>query len=250
MKIIQNYIDSKQHEFMNHPFFGLLEQLDSLDQISYFVPELTFWALTFQDVLRINETRVSDPELKKIARHHRQEDAGHDRWFIHDKNYMGEHAGDPACKNNDVSWLYSRDLRFVRDACYEIMSEVYKSGHEILNIVLLLTLESTGHVFFENVAKQVKKTGEDKNLKYFSSSHLEVELAHALFEEEMERKLFSREIPIELRREAIRMIDRCYDGFNKMFDGLILTCNQRLDNAAKKKGLKREPRKRLESPAY
>lgn len=250
MKIIQNYIDSKQQGFMNHPFFELLEHLDSLDQISYFVPELTFWALTFQDVLRINETRVTDPELRKIARHHRQEDAGHERWFMYDKNYMGEHGGDPVCKNNDVNWLFGRDLRFVRDACYEIVSEVYKADHEILNIVLLLTLESTGHVFFEKVVKQIKKTGEDKNLKYFSSSHLEVELAHALFEEEMERKLFSREIPVDLRRDAVQMIDRCYEGFGKMFDGLIETCNNRLDVATKKKSLKREAKKHMDPVSY
>ncbi|HEL8628416.1 TPA: hypothetical protein U0E97_002449, partial [Legionella pneumophila] len=95
----------------------------------------------------------------------------------------------------------------------------------------LLTLESSGHVFFEKVVKQVKKTGEDKNLKYFSSSHLEVELAHALFEEEMERKVYSRRLPISTRREALRMVDRCYDAFSKMFDGLILACNKRLELA-------------------
>ncbi len=85
--------------------------------------------------------------------------------------------------------------------------------------------------FFEKVAKQVKKAGEDKNLKYFSSSHLEVELAHALFEEEMERKLFAIPVPVNVRREALKMIDRCYDAFGKMFDGLILACNQRLELA-------------------
>lgn len=231
MKTIQLYIDSKQNEFMNHPFFSLLEGLNSLEEISYFVPELTFWAMTFQDILRINEERVTDPYLKKVARHHRLEDAGHEKWFLSDKKYISELTNDPACGRDDVAWLYSKDSQLVRDAAYAIMSEIYKLDEEILNVALLLTLESSGHVFFEKVVKQVKKTGEDKNLKYFSSSHLEVEMAHALFEEEMERKIFERQLSISARREALKMIDRCYDAFNKMFDGLILACNRRAEQA-------------------
>ena len=228
MKTIQTYIDSKQNEFMNHPFFNILEDLNSLEEISYFVPELTFWAMTFQDILRINEERVKDPYLKKVARHHRLEDAGHEKWFLSDKKYMSELCNDKSCGRDDVAWLYSKDSQLVRDAAYAIMSEIYKLDEEMLNVVLLLTLESSGHVFFEKVVQQVKKAGEDKNLKYFSSSHLEVELAHALFEEEMERKIFERRLSISTRREALKMIDRCYDAFNKMFDGLILACNKRL----------------------
>ncbi|KTD63364.1 hypothetical protein [Legionella spiritensis] len=231
MKTIQAYIDSKQQEFMNHPFFEVLEQLQSLEEISYFVPELTFWAMTFQDILRLNEERVTDPYLKKVARHHRLEDAGHEKWFLHDKKYMSAASHDKSCSKDDVAWLYSKETQLTRDAAYSIMSEIYKIEDEELNIALLLTLESSGHVFFEKVVKQVKKTGEDKNLKYFSSSHLEVELAHALFEEEMERKLFEREVPVNVRRDALKMIDRCYDAFNKMFDGLILACNKRLELA-------------------
>lgn len=231
MKTIQAYIDSKQQEFMNHPFFDVLAQLNSLEEISYFVPELTFWAMTFQDILRLNEERVTDPYLKKVARHHRLEDAGHEKWFLHDKKYMGGLSSDKSCNKDDVAWLYSKESQLTRDAAYSIMSEIYKIDDEILNIVLLLTLESSGHVFFEKVAKQVKKTGEDKNLKYFSSSHLEVELAHAIFEEEMERNLFARTVPVNIRREALKMIDRCYEAFNKMFDGLILACTRRLELA-------------------
>jgi hypothetical protein len=189
MKTIQTYIDSKQNEFMNHPFFSILEKLDSIEEISYFVPELTFWAMTFQDILRINEERVTDPFLKKVARHHRMEDAGHEKWFLSDKKYMSQFCEDKSDRD-DVAWLYGKDSQLVRDAAYAIMAEMYQLDEEILNVALLLTIESSGHVFFEKVVKQVKKTGEDKNLKYFSSSHLEVELAHALFEEEMEKKVY------------------------------------------------------------
>lgn len=231
MKTIQAYIDSKQNEFMNHPFFTVLEQLNSLEEISYFVPELTFWAMTFQDILRINEEKVKDPYLKKVARHHRLEDAGHEKWFLSDKKYMCQKSIDKSCDRDDVAWLYSKDSQLIRDAAYALMSEIFKCDDESLNIALLLTLESSGHVFFDKVVKQVKKTGEDKNLQYFSSSHLEVELAHAMFEEEMEKTLFARKLSISTRRNALKMIDRCYDAFGKMFDGLILACNKRLEQA-------------------
>lgn len=231
MKTIQAYIDTKQSEFMSHPFFKLLEGLNSIEEISTFVPELTFWAMTFQDILRINEERVKDPYLKKVARHHRLEDAGHEKWFLSDKKYMCQFGKTSIDDCNDIASLYSKDTQLVRDAAYALMSEIYKADDENVNIALLLTLESSGHVFFEKVVKQVKKTGEDKNLQYFSSSHLEVELAHAMFEEEMESTLFARRLPISTRRAALKMIDRCYDAFNKMFDGLIIACNKRLENS-------------------
>lgn len=231
MKTIQAYIDSKQNEFMNHPFFSILEGLNSIEEISYFVPELTFWAMTFQDILRINEEKVKDPYLKKVSRHHRLEDAGHEKWFLSDKKYMSQLSKDKSYDRDDVAWLYSKDSQLIRDAAYALMSEIFKAEDENINIALLLTLESSGHVFFERVVRQVKKTGEDKNLQYFSSSHLEVELAHAMFEEEMEKTMFARRLPISVRRDALKMIDRCYDAFNKMFDGLILACNKRLEQA-------------------
>ncbi len=227
MKNVQLYIETKQNEFSKHPFFHILQKLNSLEEINYFVPELTFWAMTFQDILRINEERVKDPYLKKVARHHRLEDAGHEKWFLSDKKYISQ--SDDRRDNDDIAWLYSKDSQLIRDAAYAIMSEIFKLEDESLNVVLLLTIESTGHVFFKNVVKQVKKTGEDKNLKYFSSSHLEVELAHSLFEEEMERKLFERKLPISQRRQAIKMIDRCYDAFNQMLDGLVIACNKRVN---------------------
>lgn len=245
MKSIQTYLETKEQEFANHPFFNVLEQLNSIEEIGYFVPELTFWAMTFQDILRINEERVSDPYLKKVARHHRMEDAGHDRWFMHDKKYMGNLSVDQSCNQDDISWLYSREMRLARDAAYAILGEVFKASDENLNIVLLLTIESSGHVFFDRVVNQVKKTGEDKNLKYFSSSHLEVELAHALYEDAMEKTLFSRELSVEVRRDAIQLIDRCFDAFSKLFDGLIIACNRRLE-LAKQRGLQNAANTNLE----
>jgi len=138
MKTIQAYIDSKQNEFMNHPFFTILEGLDSIEEINYFVPELTFWAMTFQDILRLNEEKVKDPYLKKIARHHRLEDAGHEKWFLSDKKYLNQLSSEKSVDRDDVAWLFSKDSQLIRDAAYALMSEIFKSEDEAVNIALLL----------------------------------------------------------------------------------------------------------------
>lgn len=221
MKAIQEYINSKEYEFNNHPFFKILEQFDTLQGINHFAPKHTFWTMTFQDILRINEERVQDPYLKKIARHHRLEDAGHDKWFLHDKEYMNESASQGVKENQDIAWLYSKDLQATRDPVYAIVSEIYKIDDEYLNIILLLTLESAGHVFLEKIAEQVKKIGEDENLLFFSSSHLDVEMAHTFHEEEITRTLFEKELSVISRENSVKMIDRCYDAFNQL---LSSTC--------------------------
>jgi hypothetical protein len=227
MKTVQAEIYTKQKEFANHPFFGILSRLSSLQELSYFIPELTFWVMVFQDILRLNEERVTDPDLKRIAHHHRLEDAGHEQWFLHDRNYVGDRNSN----DEDIGWLFGRETRSMRDPAYAILAEIYRGDSEWLNIALLFVMESSGHVFFERVAEQVRKTGEEHKLKYFSHSHLDVELAHALFDEEMERILYEAPLPETIRRDAIGLVNRCYDAFNKMFDGLAAVCNRRLELA-------------------
>lgn len=218
MKRIQTYIDSKQQEFERHPFFDLLGKLKSLEEVGYFVPDLTFWVMIFQDILRLNDERVTDPYLKKIAHHHRFEDAGHEQWFLYDKNYMSSRH---ASTTEDVNWLFGRETRATRDPACALLAEVYRCDSDWLNIVLLITIESTGHVFFNKIVDKMEAFGENENLKYFARSHLDVELAHALFEEDMERELYASPLPSKLRRDALALVDRCYDAFGKMFDGLI-----------------------------
>lgn len=230
MKTVQIYIEEKQKKFEDHPFFDVLRQLKTLKEFDYFAPELTFWIMTFQDVLRLNEARITDPHLKKIAHHHRIEDAGHELWFLHDRGYLANKASNDV----DIRWLFGAETRSMRDPAYAILAEIFKSDSEWLNIVLLFVVESSGHVFFERVAEQVEKTGEVHELKYFSRSHLDAELSHALFDVDDEHTLYSAPLPPKIQRDAIELVDRCYDDFNKMFDGLVVACNHRLEAAREK----------------
>lgn len=215
MKTIQEHIAQKQAEFAKHPFFSYLENCASVEDFLQIAADLAFWVMVFQDVLRLNEERVKDPYFRKLARHHRIEDRGHEQWFLEDVASLRN-------KNRStIRELFDKENTTTRDAAYAIVSEVFHIHDERLRVILLFTLESTGHIFFDRAAKFVDNNGYTERLKYFSNNHLEVEKAHAIFEEEMEKKFFSIVLSMEKRSEAKALVDRVYAAFTLMFDGLV-----------------------------
>ena len=209
---IQTYLTEKQQIFKQHPFFQKLEKQNSFHDGASFTPRLTFWVMAFQDVLRLIPPRVQSKELRRIATHHKIEDSGHDKWFLQDMSFLFKD------KKYDIAWLFNKENEHVRDFVYKVISEVLTLSKDHLRIILILVLESTGHIFFEKISNFAKLKGYDEHLKYFSSYHLEVELNHAVFEDELEKKLFSVELSLPDRSEAIELIARVYDGFNAIFD--------------------------------
>ncbi|MEJ7730598.1 MAG: hypothetical protein WKG00_15430 [Polyangiaceae bacterium] len=212
MLSVASYLVKKQAELAAHPFFSRLEQNHGSQRELAFASGLTFWVFTFQDVLRLNESRVTDPALARVARHHRVEDSGHDAWFLQDVAVL-----DPTPR--DVPWLFGAKHAQTRDAAYALMSEVFRATNDHVRVALLLTLESAGHVFFERVADYVHATGMTDELRYFSHHHLEVEKDHSMFEDETRADL-DVELPAEVHAETMAMIDRCYQAFIQLFDGL------------------------------
>jgi hypothetical protein len=212
MQSVRLHLEDKQAQLAAHPFFTRLEQGRGKHQELVFASGLTFWVFVFQDVLRLNESRVQDPALAKVARHHRAEDRGHERWFLQDVELL-----DPTPR--DVPWLFGAKHAQTRDAAYALMSEVFRATDDRVRVALLLTLESAGHVFFERVAAYVHDGGMTDQLRYFSHHHLEVEKDHALFDEEMKATL-EIELPAGAQAEALAMVDRAYQAFTQLFDGL------------------------------
>ena len=212
MKQIEQYLAHKQKVFAAHPFFARLEVGNADSTALDFAPGLTFWVFTFQDLLRLNEARISDPALRKIARHHSAEDRGHEVWFVDDVAQI-----DPTPR--DFRWLFGRHHEQTRDASYALIAEVFQPIDDYARIVLLLTLESAGHVFFERIARYVDHIEPDTTLRYFSRWHLAVEKEHELFEEELHKRLDVSFDP-QLRAALTTMIDRCYEAFSDLFVGL------------------------------
>lgn len=215
MQQVDAYIREQQARFADHPFFVRLQKAATLDEIMAFAPDLAFWVMAFQDVLRLNESRVDDAGLRRMARAHRIEDAGHERWFLEDLSALGARRG------HDAASLFSPRDTTTRDAAYEIVSEVFRVRDDRVRVVLLLALESAGHVFFERVARALEGRDDVPPLRYFAKAHLDVEKDHELFHDADVQMFLEAALPADVRAEAKALVERVYAAFARMFDGFV-----------------------------
>lgn len=224
MKTLVMYIEAKQKELMDNPFFHELKKTNDLKKLNQYIQKITFWIMTFQDILRLNESRVQDPFWQKILHKHRMENSGYQQWFLHDKKCIEKMCGQDL-QMDELSLLYHLDSQHIRDASYAIMAEVYKMEDDDMRVVYLWIIEAAVYVFFEKFAKQVNKIDVTNRLKYFSSSYFDFEVSYEFFEEETKKLLSSKLLSINKRRDGLRLIDRCFKLFNQMFLGLSSTCH-------------------------
>jgi hypothetical protein len=213
MRAVLQHISDRQSRFAEHLVFDELQQDKPLEQLLAFAPRLAFWVMSFQDVLRLNAQRVTDPELAMLMLRHRAEERGHDHWFFDD---VAELMGRPL----NLTEPWSRMHESTRDASYAILAEVLRPMDDRLRVVLVLALESTSHAFFSRTSNLPQTMSHGKRLKYFSNHHMEAEEQHEVFEEQMEAMLLGMELTPDLRAEAIALVDRIYAAFHLMFDGL------------------------------
>ncbi|MGQ0505492.1 MAG: hypothetical protein ACT4TC_09245 [Myxococcaceae bacterium] len=215
MKTIWEHIGKRQAKFAGHLFFAWLERAHRLDSLAAFAPALTFWPLAFQDLLRLNEMHAKDPRIRSIVHHHRLEDAGHEQWFLEDLGALDKRQHDPR-------WLFSEENAAGRDASYAILSEVFRAQDDRQRIVLLLTLESAGQVFFSSVVSYVERTGHASELKYFSRDHLRIEQGHSMFSDGAPSDaLPSFELSEHHRKEGRKVVDRVYSTLEALLDELL-----------------------------
>ena len=215
MKTVDNYIIQKQIKLAKHPLFNQINRESSLESIKLLAQYLSFWVMSFQDVIRINEMQITDSEIRKVAHHHLVEDMGHEQWFLSDLQQL-------KVEEPNLKQLYSRDYIFTRDATYAIISEVFRAGSDIERVALIMSLESTGHIFFDHTASLVKQVSYSRNLKYFSIYHLDVENNHEIFEQEMQNFLNSIHLSEDEDKKICQIVDRVYQAFTIMFDGFKL----------------------------
>lgn len=220
MKTVREYLAQKQMKFQEHAFFQELFVDASPEKLAYFAQKMTFWVMSFQDVLRLNSTRITHPLLYQVARTHQVEDSGHEKWFLNDLNRLG-------CGAPNVQTLYSQESAFVRCVSYALVSEVFRANNDFERIALLLSLESTAQVFFENITKFSKSIGYASVLEYFSYHHLDAEESHESFNEEMEAQVDNIELTLEQQKSIFELIDRVFASFTTMFDELYGTIQQR-----------------------
>lgn len=213
MKHVRSHIDKRQAEFASTRFFEQLDKTKSPAKALSFVRGLAFFVMAFQDILRLNEANVQTPKLRAIARHHRAEDRGHDMWFLDDVAQIDGTIP-------DAEELFSPADMAIRDTVYQLMSEVFRATDDRIRIVLLLVLEASGHVFFQRVVKHLESIGYDRELRYFGGAHLNVELNHALFEDQLNVWLDEIVMSESDRDMAIATADRCFAAMTKMMEAL------------------------------
>jgi hypothetical protein len=209
---IQKVIEQRQAELAKHAFFQRLSGTQPPDEVLAFVAAPTFFVLTFQDILRLNEAKIRDPELQKIARLHRREDSGHDDWFLHDLAVVEG-------KVPDVRSLFGRAHERTRDASFELVSEVFRATNDSCRIVVVLILEAGGHIMFDRMAEYLERSRFSKELKYFSRGHLNVELDHSLFADGIDELLAKIVLSPAERSEAEALVDRGFAALHRLLDG-------------------------------
>jgi hypothetical protein len=213
MKYVRDHIKARQAQFAQNRFFAQIEIDEASPEALSFISGLTFFVMVFQDILRLNEAKVTDPALRQIARHHRAEDRGHDEWFLHDLAMVEGRLP-------DVREVFAPGSTATRDAAYALVAEALHASDDRVSIALLLVLESTGHVFFNRVVEFLERIGCDEGLRYFARSHLEVELGHELFEARLNAVIDSIELDCADRRRVIAAVDRCFDPITDMIEAL------------------------------
>lgn len=212
MQVVLSEIDYRQEEFSKLPFFKHLENSTRLQDAEIFAPGLSFFVLTFQDILRLNEAKISTPALRPIVHQHRQEDLGHDVWFLHDLHQLGV-----TC---DAELLFGKEYQVTRDTSFAIISEIFQASDDRVRLAIPLALEAMGHPFFSRVHQFFKRSKFRGQLKYFSKEHFQLEQSHEMFEDEMDVQLRSIELPDHIRAEALGVVARTFDAVTHMLNTL------------------------------
>jgi hypothetical protein len=214
MRRLKTVIAAHQRTLRDHPLFDIIQRANSVEPLTRLARALAWWPMVFQDVLRLNADHVRGTALARFAEFHKNEDADHDRWYLSDLEVL--EVIPPT-----LDELFGDGFQPVRDACYRLISEVHRVQSNAERIALLLALEPTGHVFFEQISAAVDRICPNLPLRYFARSHLGVEKAHDLFTESTDADLGKIVLSDSERSEAEAMVDRIYGTFTGIFSYFV-----------------------------
>lgn len=203
MADVEKLIEQRRLELSTATFLQAIERSSSLEELRRFVPQLYFYVFAFQDVLRLTAETTADPALRAIAQTHREEDAGHEQWFVHDVEQLG-------CRR-DVGWLFGPEHRATRDIAYGLVTEVLRQDDDRVRLVVPLCLEAAGSLFFGRVIGLLDRSGFDKPLKYFARHHQQVEADHGIFTANTGDALGAIKFDELTYPRALASVHRCFD---------------------------------------
>lgn len=195
MKHVLVSMEGLTHEFSKLTYFRLLEQPGARSDVEIMARGLSFFVMSFQDMLRLSAAHMTDPTLKEMALGQRKDDAGHDRWFLSDLHKLR--------LSSDLRWVFSKGHQQTRDSSYEIIAQILGAPSDAARLAVGLALEATGAVYFSRVYKFFERFGLGKGLKFFSQHHWDVEQSHDLFENEQQQLLLQKLVLSDAQRAEV-----------------------------------------------
>lgn len=208
MADIELEIAALSERLARHPFLRRLDSTGRFDDIRAMTPRLTFFVLSFQDMLRLVYERTKDVHLKSMAHVHALEDKGHDQWFLHDLQRFGIPL--------DLRLVYGGDHKVTRDLSYEIISEVIRAEDDYARLAIVLSLEAAGHEFFGRVIGFLERIGHDDGLKYFARQHQEVEENHDLFDGDTHSTVSEMPLTKSAYSETLRAVRQTFAALTRL----------------------------------
>jgi hypothetical protein len=212
MLAVDDAIQRARLELRNHAFIQRLQRGASMEQLRSMARGLTFFVMTFQDVLRLARATTTERVLRGIAETHEAEDRGHDQWFLHDARCLGS-----SC---DVQEIFSVEHAVVRDLCYALISEVLCAPSDQQRLSVVLCLEAAGGEFFDRVITVLESIGASEGLRYFARSHQTIEENHDVFDVEAQQRLLSIPIPSDVLESVLRSVERVFLSMTRLADEL------------------------------
>lgn len=182
MFALKKSIALSKGELRRHPFFEMAQACQPTAFLANTARAIAWWPFVFQDVLRLTAAHTRGSCFESFVEYHRDEDSGHHRWFLEDLRALG--AEIPTLEQS-----FGEEFSVLRDACYALLSEVHRCESGAQHVAFLLTLQATGHVFFEELSAAMARVAPELSLRYFVRRHASVEKNYSLLGESIDGDL-------------------------------------------------------------
>ncbi len=190
MESVRLHISTRQARLGEHSFFRGLERRRSAADVVALAPAFAFWCRALRDVLEACAARRCSAD-----------GADHeDGYFADVERLMANRL--PTC-------LVAGDAHpLAREASYQLLYEVLASDTEYMRLVLLGALQATRELFFRRVAPLAASLSDDER-----------QLAFEQYMDAVPAELDALALAPEDEPEAIALVDRVFNAFDRMFDG-------------------------------
>lgn len=185
---VEKYITYKKAMLTTHEFSCLLKKADPKLNLAATVKNLTFYVLAFQDIMRLAAECVTNPLLSEIVQNHYEACRGHDQRFLNDLELLTEIP--------TLHFLFSSSHHPVRDIAYELIADILRTDTDLQRTALILSLETAGEIFFQEIISAFEQRDRQYNLQYFTRLHHDLTLSQIKSEQSWENQL--ADIPVGL----------------------------------------------------